>query len=90
LRETASNLAFGLSHVVHLLHPEMIVLGGGLSLIGAPLIHEVAKALEAFLMDAFRPGPPIQCSALGEDAVPVGALLLGQAAAFQPASGPSP
>jgi len=31
LTETAEDLAFALSHVVHLIHPEMIVLGGGLS-----------------------------------------------------------
>jgi aspartate kinase len=36
-KEFAQDLAFGLSHVVHLLHPEVIVLGGGLSLIGEPL-----------------------------------------------------
>jgi len=32
LAETAGDLAFGLSQVVHLFHPEIIVLGGGLSL----------------------------------------------------------
>ena len=37
LKETAEDLAFGLSHVVHLLHPEVIILGGGLSGVGEPL-----------------------------------------------------
>src|ERR1019366_5898219 len=37
LQETAEDLAFGLSHVVHLFHPEIIVLGGGLSGVGEPL-----------------------------------------------------
>src|SRR5713226_8490553 len=37
LIETAEDLAFGLSQVMHLFHPEVIVLGGGLSLIGEPL-----------------------------------------------------
>src|SRR5882724_11874405 len=31
LEETAADLAFGLSHVVHLFHPAIIVIGGGLS-----------------------------------------------------------
>ncbi|MDB6022643.1 MAG: hypothetical protein JWQ04_2500 [Pedosphaera sp.] len=76
LRETAEDLAFGLSHVVHLFHPEMIVLGGGLSGVGEPLRAAVAEALDAFVMEAFAPGPSVCLAALGEDAVPVGALKL--------------
>lgn len=76
LRETADDLAFGLSHVVHLLHPQAIVLGGGLSLIGEPWRGAVAAALPASLMSAFQPGPRVMLSKLGEDVVPVGALLL--------------
>jgi glucokinase len=37
LRETAEDLAFALSHVVHLFHPQIIVIGGGLAGIGEPL-----------------------------------------------------
>ena len=77
LRELAEDLAFGLSHVVHLFHPEVIVLGGGLSGIGESLRSAVARALTGFVMEAFRPGPQIALASLGEDAVPVGALLLG-------------
>ncbi len=76
LRETADDLAFGLSHVVHLLHPQAIVLGGGLALIGEPWRQAVAAALPTYLMSAFQPGPRVLLSALGEDVVPVGALLL--------------
>jgi glucokinase len=76
LREVAEDLAFGLSHVAHLFHPQVIVLGGGLSKVGEPLRAAVEAALPRFLMDAFHPGPCLALSALGEDAVPVGALLL--------------
>jgi glucokinase len=76
LREVAEDLAFGLSHVVHLCHPEAIVLGGGLSLVGEPLRVAVEGALEGFIMKAFRPGPVVALAGLGEDAVPCGALLL--------------
>ena len=76
LMETAEDLAFGLSHVVHLVHPEVIVLGGGLSLVGEPLRAAVATALPRFLMEVFQPGPAVRLAALGEDSVPVGALLL--------------
>lgn len=76
LGEIAEDLAFGLSHVVHLFHPEVIVLGGGLSGIGEPLRVAVRQALPAFVMEAFAPGPQIVLASLWEDAVPTGALLL--------------
>ena len=78
LSELADDLAFALSHVVHLFHPEVIVFGGGLSLVGEPLHAAVTTALPKFVMEVFRPGPPIRLAALGEDAVPVGCLLLHQ------------
>ena len=37
LKDTAEDLAFGLSHVIHLMHPSVVVVGGGLSLMGEPL-----------------------------------------------------
>jgi glucokinase len=76
LRDVAADLAFGLSHVVHLFHPEIVILGGGLSGIGEPLRSAVEAALRGFTMDAFAPGPRVVLAALGEDAVLVGALCL--------------
>jgi glucokinase len=76
LDETCDDLAFGISHAVHLLHPEIIILGGGLSFIGELLRKLVAQKLSKYLMSVFQPGPPILLSLLKEDAVPVGALEL--------------
>ncbi|HEY2342172.1 MAG TPA: ROK family protein [Chthoniobacteraceae bacterium] len=76
LRKYSAELAFVLSHVAHLLHPHVIVLGGGVALIGEPLRAAVAETLPRFIMDAFQPGPRIALAALREDAVPVGALAL--------------
>ncbi len=76
LAEVADDLAFGLSHVTQLMHPEVVVLGGGLSLVGEPLRAAVADALQRYVMEAFAPGPRVVLAGLGEDAVPVGALLL--------------
>ena len=76
IEQIGSVLALGLSHVVHLFHPDAIVLGGGLSLIGEPLRAAVRQALPRFVMNAFRPAPIILLAKLGEDAVPVGALEL--------------
>ncbi|AHM62999.1 glucokinase [Flammeovirgaceae bacterium 311] len=76
LQETGADIAFGLSHVVHLFHPEIIILGGGLSLIGEPLRAVVEAELRPYLMEAFLPGPQVVLSHLKEDAVPAGALAL--------------
>lgn len=79
LAETAEDLAFALSHAVHLLHPQILVMGGGLALVGEPLRAAVADALPQFVMEVFLPPPQVRLAKLGEDAVPVGALLLAQA-----------
>jgi len=76
LSELADNLAFALSHAVHLFHPGIIVVGGGLSLIGTPLRDAIATALPGYVMESFHPVPAIALAGLGEDSVPVGALAL--------------
>ena len=78
VRRTAEDLALGLSHVVHLIHPEVIVLGGGLSHLGEPWRSEVAAALGSNIMEVFKPAPPILLSSLKEDVVPVGAIELAR------------
>jgi glucokinase len=76
LVDAMDDFAFGLSHAVHLLHPQTVIMGGGLSLLGEPLRKMAEQKLAGYLMDAFQPGPDIQLSKLKEDAVPVGALAL--------------
>lgn len=76
IEQIGSVLALGLSHVVHLFHPDAIVLGGGLSGIGEPLRAAVRQALPRFVMQTFQPAPIVLLAKLGEDAVPVGALAL--------------
>jgi glucokinase len=78
LSELADDLGFALSHVVHLFHPDVIVLGGGLSLVGEPLCAAVAGALPRYVMEVFHPGLQLKVAALGEDPVPIGALLLAR------------
>jgi glucokinase len=71
----AGHYAHALSHVVHLLNPDVIVLGGGVATIGEPWRSSVARQLDALLMTPLRPSPPVRLAALGEDVVPVGAAL---------------
>jgi len=71
-----TDIAFALSHVVHLFHPAVIVLGGGLSQWGEPFVTAVAAQLPKFLMESFCPGPSVLLAKLRSAVVPVGALLL--------------
>jgi len=75
LDAAAGPYAHALSHVVHLLNPDVIVLGGGVATIGEPWRSSVARQLDALLMTPLRPSPPVRLAALGEDVVPVGAAL---------------
>ena len=83
LDEAASFYAHALAHVVQLLNPDVIVLGGGVASIGEAWRTSVERQIEPLLMTPFRPGPPVRLAALGEEAVPVGAAL----AAWETAGG---
>lgn len=72
----ADDLAFALSHVVHLFHPQVLLIGGGLSLLGEALQRPVAERLPLYVMKAFHPVPPVALAALKENVVPAGALQL--------------
>ena len=76
IEKTTDDLAFGLSHAIHLLHPEVVILGGGLSFLGGVLESRITKKLPSYLMKAFIPAPAIKLSQLKEKAVPIGALVL--------------
>jgi len=78
LKEVSDNIAFGLSHVVHLFHPEVIIIGGGLSLLGNNLSDAITTALSQYVMKAFLPPPEIKIASLGKKVVPMGALELAR------------
>lgn len=75
--ETTDDLAFGISHAVHLVNPGVIILGGGLSLAGPPLRKAVREKISGYVMEAI-PLPRICLAELKEDAVCVGAALLAK------------
>jgi len=83
--ELTQDLAWALSHVVHLFHPGVIVLGGGLSKLGHWLQEGVQNYLPRWVMEAFHPVPKVRLSALGDAVVPIGAILAA-ALAFPSAS----
>ena len=76
LAETSDNIAFALSYVVLLFHPKIIIIGGGLSLIGQPLLKRINAFLPKYIVPSFHPVPKVKIAKLGEDVVSIGALLL--------------
>jgi glucokinase len=75
--EMTDNLAFGLSHVIHILNPDIIIIGGGLSLIGEIITNSVSQNLPKYLMSSIKNSlPEIKIAHLKEDVVPVGAVFL--------------
>jgi glucokinase len=77
LEGTADDLAFGLSHAMHLFNPDIIILGGGLSFLGNTYIHMITDKLSAYVMKAMNL-PDIKSSELKEDVVCLGASLLAK------------
>lgn len=76
LGETTATLGLALANVVALFHPEVIVIGGGVSLMG-PLFWESLRAEVARrAMSAYIGSVRIEPAALGEGVVPIGALCL--------------
>lgn len=83
LASVGDDISWALSHAVHLLHPQVIVFGGGLSLVGSRLIGVISERLRTYTMRAFHPVPMIRPAGLAELAVPIGALeLAGTTAAL--------
>jgi glucokinase len=73
--QVATDAGFALSHAIHLFHPAVVVMGGGLSLVGEPLRAAIERHAHGELMDSFLPGPPVKLAQVGEDAVPIGAAI---------------
>jgi predicted NBD/HSP70 family sugar kinase len=69
----AEHLARAVAAVTSVLEPELVVLGGGIGRNGDLLIGPMERRLHRLLR---LPPPPIQVSALGDDAVVLGALAV--------------
>lgn len=76
VREAAEFLAIGVSNVVHLLNPQMVIIGGSLSRIGAPLLQPVWDVVARRTMIAFRQHLQIVTASLGDDATLLGCMVL--------------
>jgi glucokinase len=76
LQETCQTLGMAISNIVALLHPERIVLGGGVSLMG-PLFWDLLQAaFRSRVLPVFAPKVELVPAELKEDVVVIGALCL--------------
>ena len=71
-------LANGIVSIIHLLDPEMIVLGGGVSMAGDFLLDAVREAVKPLVMFKTMPFARIEQARLGNDAGIIGAAMLGR------------
>lgn len=76
IHQTVRYLAIGLSNLIHLVNPGLIVLGGGVTRAGDVLFPLLRKQLTTYLMEPFRETCRVVPAALGEDAGLLGAAAL--------------
>jgi glucokinase len=77
LQETCQTLGIGISNVVALLHPERVVIGGGVSLMGPLFWGTLQKEFRLRVMPTFASSVELLPAKLKEDVVVIGALCLG-------------
>ena len=79
MRKAAEHLGLACINIRHVLDPDVIVLGGGvIEACGDYILPIVEKIVAADLLKGARPGGRIVRSALGDDAVALGAASLAQ------------
>ncbi len=76
LDETAEALACGIGNVITLLHPERVILGGGVSQMGPLLWNPLREKTAKYVFGPFAGRWELVPSALGEEVVVIGAVEL--------------
>jgi len=78
LDDTCRTLALALGNVIALLHPERIIIGGGVSLMGPLFWDPLQRYLNDFMFAPYARQCVVVPAQLGEDVVVAGALLLAE------------
>jgi glucokinase len=76
LQETCRTLGMAISNVVALLHPERVILGGGVSLMGPLFWNALQNEFRARVMPTFASQVELLPAKLSENVVVIGALCL--------------
>lgn len=77
LDEAAGALGLAIGNAVTLLHPDIVILGGGVSLMGERFWSPLKQSLKRFTFPLYQDRTELAQAALGEDVVVVGAALVG-------------
>lgn len=72
----AYRFSVGLANVIALLDPEVLAIGGGVALLGEPLLSRLRTQTERLIYGIYRGSYRIETAELQEDAVPLGVLRL--------------
>ncbi|MGE5599807.1 MAG: ROK family protein, partial [Bacteroidota bacterium] len=75
LEEAVSYMAIGVTNLIHLLNPEMIVIGGGVAKLGDQLFVPLRAKVAARAYPAMAKALPIVPAALGDRAGVLGAAM---------------
>lgn len=76
LNETCQTLGIAISNVIAILHPERVILGGGVSLMGSLFWNALRNETLSRAIPSFASSVEIVKAALQEDVVVIGALCL--------------
>jgi glucokinase len=76
LNETCRTLGIAISNMIALLHPERVIVGGGVSLMGPLFWNALRSEVTARSMPSFISSVEVVRAELGEDVVVIGALCL--------------
>lgn len=78
LNETCQGLGLAIGNVIALLHPERVILGGGVSLMGLLFWDRLRNEVKSRTMPVLVPGVEVLPAELGQEVVVIGALCLGR------------
>lgn len=78
LDDTCRTLALALSNVIALLHPERVIIGGGVSLMGPLFWEPLQRYIDRFMFAPYVGRCEVVPAQLGENVVVAGALLLAE------------
>ncbi len=78
VEETADCLGIGIASILHVVNPEMVVLGGGMAGAGEPFLDRVRRQVEASAFERAWSVCEVRLSTLGGDAGILGAALAAE------------
>lgn len=82
LSETGSALGLGLANLINIFNPEMVIIGGALSLVSKFLLPSIKKVIEERALENIRKHTVVLDSAFGPDASVMGAVAMVVKAIF--------